>query len=183
MVVAAAARASRLGPLGSRGVTAGPAMTAVVFLLLDGFDHFGRRRSLGGTSFLFRLAAREFSALLLGRFLGLAIVFGPAALFLALLDLAAVFAAASLLERGKPRFLGLAQQLGLHFLARRGFFGGCRLARGGSGGRSRLWRLLGGFAAGVGRRRRRSFARWAGVPAFLGLVKHRIRAALAGRPL
>ena len=52
-----------------------------------------------------------------GRLFGLAVLFGAAALFLALLDLAALLAPARFLERCETRFLGLAQQLRLHFLA------------------------------------------------------------------
>ena len=71
-----------------------------------------RRRGAASSS------ARQ-ASLFGGSFFGLAVFFGAAALVLALRDLGALLAAARFLERGQARFLGLAQQLGLQFLAAR----------------------------------------------------------------
>src|SRR5262249_37593428 len=103
VVVAAAARARRLGAARGRRVAARAARSAVLFFLDDRFsDGLGSGRSLGSaTRFVFCSQA----SLLGSGFLGLAILFGAAALFLALLDLAVVFAAARFLERGEAGFL------------------------------------------------------------------------------
>ena len=81
----------------------GTAMPAVLFL---GSRLFDRSGSFGGAASFF---LGSDASLLDGSLLGLAILFSAALLFLVLLDLAAIFAAASFLERGKARFLGFAE--------------------------------------------------------------------------
>ena len=173
-VLAAAGRASRLRALG-RGGMAGTA-EAALFLIFDDRRcgrFFGGRRGRSSER-LFLGAAGG-----LGGFLfGLAILFGAALFFLGRGARSMIVAAARFLERGHARFLGLAQQLGLHFLAGGDVFGRRRAARR-RGGRSRLRRRLGRFGGRLGRLGRRRFARLAEDAALLDLDHDRVRAAMA----
>ena len=114
--VVAAAGTAGLGALGRMG-RGGCGFTEAAFLL--GFLGHGRG---GGLGRLFGGAALGLGGLLgrlaCGFFLGLAIFLGAALLVFGLRDLDAVLAAARFLERGHARFVGLAQQALLHFLAR-----------------------------------------------------------------
>src|SRR5207253_8486169 len=114
-VAAAAAWASGLGTARSRGMAAGAASNGALFLVLDdGRGDFGSGRRFGSAlGFFVRLETGFFGS----GFLGLAIFIGAAAFVLALRTADALLAAARFFERGKARFLGLAQQLGLKLLA------------------------------------------------------------------
>ena len=136
----------RLGRAGSgrRGRRRVAARTAGAALLLFLVARRSGDFGLGGASAARCASSSALSASLLGgSFLGLAILFGAAALFLALLDLGALLAAARFLERREARFLGLAQQAvseapcGAAIVVLRG-----RLARGAA--------RRSGFGAGLG---------------------------------
>src|SRR4249919_1426972 len=164
----------RSRPLRRMSRRGGTAELAIFLNRLGGRFGSGAGRFLGGEALSFRsLLNREAS----GLFLGLAIFLGAALLFLGLLLLGAVLAAARLLERGHASLFGLAQQAFLHFLAggnvvdralgRRLGGGGGRLRRGGDGGR---------FGLRLGRR---GFAGLAEDAPLLDLHDDGIRAAVA----
>src|SRR5690349_25019054 len=130
MLVAAAARACGLGTARSRSMAAGAASDRPLFFLnFTSCDLWLGWRFGCALGLFLGPKARLFDR----GFLSLAIFFGAAALILGLRGALALVAAASFLERVEARFLGLAKQLGLHFLARGNLVGGRRLARRGGG--------------------------------------------------
>src|SRR4051794_30957056 len=181
MIIAAAARASRLRATRRRGVTARRAPNdRAIFLLLLRCGSLGLRRC-GGFRCLTSLFLGLLASFLSRCLFGLAIVFGAAALFLALLGAGPILAAARFLEAGEPRFLGLAEELGLHLLAGGNLFALCQLARLRSRwlrrDRSRRWRR--GHCFRLRRLGRGRFAGAADDAPLLDLDDHRVRAAVA----
>ena len=106
-VAAAAARASGLGTAWSRGMTASRTASAAIFFCRRFDSRLVRRRSCGLRGAAGLLLGRKARLLGSGLF-GLAIVFGAAALLLALGDLGAFLALARLLREAQAVFLGLA---------------------------------------------------------------------------
>src|SRR5438270_6655715 len=178
IVGAVAARAWGLRTARGRRVTAGAPGFPLLFLLGDGGRrNFGYHRSLGNAArLLFGPAHRLFG----GGFLGLAIVFGAAALFFRGGRACVFFAAARVLKGRHPRLVRLAQQAGLQLTAGadivlRRRAAGLRRGRGRLGRRARG--LGDGF--GLGRLGRRRFARTAKDAPLLDLDNDRVRTAVA----
>ena len=115
LVAAAAARARRLGPAWARARGRRDGGSCALPLRLRLARRLRARPELGARRGLFlgALARRFFG----GGFLGLAVFFGAAALFLVRRAARLFLAAARFFERGEARFLGLAQQLRLKLLA------------------------------------------------------------------
>jgi hypothetical protein len=114
------AGAIRLTPRGWGTAARVTAWTTILFIIHGNWGCHNRGRGCtlslkrGLTCFFFRLQAGSFSCL----FFSTTIVFGAAALFLAIGFARLFFPATRFFQRGKAGFFCLAQQLGLQFLAR-----------------------------------------------------------------
>ena len=124
MLVAAAVRPRRLGPLGRRGM-AGTAEATLLVFLDNGLRDFGLGRRLGGAAA--SSSARDAPSSAAASSACDSLRRGGARRRSA--RLAAVLAAARFLERSQARFLGFAQELLLKLLAARHLILGRRLAR------------------------------------------------------